>query len=84
MGKSMVTKRACLCTDDCACLNLCWILLFSSSSPSPYEVYELTVVGLAFLWHQIRCMVSILFLVGNGLEKPEVCVCDTALRGSMD
>ena len=58
-------------------------LVLSSSSPSPYQVYELTVVGLAFLWHQIRCMVTILFLIGNGLEKPEVCVfvCDSALIG---
>jgi len=28
--------------------------------------------GTAFLWHQVRCMMSILFLVGQGLEKPEI------------
>ena len=35
-------------------------------------MYEITVTGKAFLQHQIRCMVAILFLIGNGLEKPEV------------
>ena len=28
--------------------------------------------GQAFLWHQIRCIVSILFLVGQGLEEPSI------------
>lgn len=32
------------------------------------KVYAFVVKGSAFLWHQIRCMVSILFLVGQGLE----------------
>ena len=36
------------------------------------KVYAFTVHGSAFLWHQVRCMVSILFLVGQGLEKPSV------------
>jgi len=30
------------------------------------------VKGTAFLWHQIRCMVQILLLVGRSLEKPEI------------
>ena len=42
------------------------------SPPSPYQLCEITVSGLAFLWHQVRCMVAILFLVGNQLEKPEL------------
>ena len=25
-----------------------------------------------FLWHQVRCMVAILFLVGQGLEDPAI------------
>lgn len=37
-----------------------------------YQVYELTIKGYAFLWHQIRYMVSVLFLVGQGKESPEV------------
>ena len=35
---------------------------------------ELTITGLAFLWHQIRCIVTILFLVGQGNEKPQVSI----------
>ncbi|KAK3320835.1 pseudouridine synthase [Cercophora scortea] len=36
------------------------------------KVYYFHVRGSAFLWHQIRHMVSILFLVGQGLEAPSV------------
>ncbi|PFH56957.1 hypothetical protein XA68_15728 [Ophiocordyceps unilateralis] len=36
------------------------------------KVYYFLVRGSAFLWHQIRHMVAILFLVGQGLEKPSV------------
>jgi tRNA pseudouridine38/39 synthase len=36
------------------------------------KVYYLHVRGSAFLWHQIRHMVAILFLVGQGLEKPSI------------
>jgi len=36
------------------------------------RVYTLTVFGSAFLWHQIRHMVAILFLVGQGLEEPSI------------
>lgn len=36
------------------------------------KVYYFHVRGSAFLWHQIRHMVSILFLVGQGLEKPSI------------
>ena len=32
----------------------------------------LEIVGQAFLWHQIRCIASVLFLVGRGLEEPSV------------
>mmetsp|Transcript_10073 Transcript_10073/g.17717 ORF Transcript_10073/g.17717 Transcript_10073/m.17717 type:complete len:502 (+) Transcript_10073:195-1700(+) len=30
------------------------------------------VCGTAFLWHQIRCIASVLFLVARGLEDPDV------------
>ncbi|KAK6512714.1 hypothetical protein TWF506_008884 [Arthrobotrys conoides] len=36
------------------------------------ETYYFKLTGSAFLWHQVRHMVAILFLVGQGLEKPEV------------
>ena len=46
---------------------------FLSFRPSsPYQMYEMTISGQAFLWHQVRCMAGILFLIGNNLEKPEV------------
>jgi tRNA pseudouridine38/39 synthase len=42
-------------------------------SPAGYcKVFQLTVTGQAFLWHQVRCMAGILFLIGNRLEKMEV------------
>lgn len=42
------------------------------SETSNPKVYTFTLHGSAFLWHQVRCMVSILFLVAQGLEKPSI------------
>ncbi|KYK55359.1 putative pseudouridine synthase 3 [Drechmeria coniospora] len=39
--------------------------------PHP-KVYYFHVRGSAFLWHQIRHMVALLFLVGQRLESPEI------------
>ncbi|KAK4202630.1 pseudouridine synthase [Triangularia verruculosa] len=36
------------------------------------KVYYFHVRGSAFLWHQIRHMVAVVFNVGQGLERPEV------------
>lgn len=36
------------------------------------KVYTFTLHGSAFLWHQVRCMVAVLFLVAQGLEKPTI------------
>ncbi|WAR14823.1 PUS3-like protein [Mya arenaria] len=36
-----------------------------------FTMYELTIVGRAFLWHQIRSIFSVLFLVGKGKESPQ-------------
>ncbi|KAI0131043.1 pseudouridine synthase [Daldinia grandis] len=36
------------------------------------KVYYLHVRGTAFLWHQIRCMVAVIFTVGQGLEDPSI------------
>ncbi|TPX07896.1 uncharacterized protein E0L32_010471 [Thyridium curvatum] len=36
------------------------------------KVYSFNVRGTAFLWHQIRHMIAVLFLVGQGLEKPSI------------
>ncbi|KAJ3299220.1 hypothetical protein HK104_009685 [Borealophlyctis nickersoniae] len=34
--------------------------------------YVFVIQGKAFLWHQVRCIVAILFLVGRGLESPTI------------
>lgn len=44
----------------------------SSGAVKSPTVYTFNVHGSAFLWHQVRCMVSVLFLVGQGLEKSEI------------
>ena len=40
--------------------------------PSTPTIYSFTLHGSAFLWHQVRYMAAILFLVGQGLEPPSV------------
>lgn len=45
----------------------------STSSPSsPRDMCHIEIVGQAFLWHQIRCIMSILFHIGRGQESPEL------------
>ena len=53
----------------------------SSSTPAPAAALptlhpdtfcELVIHGNAFLYHQVRCMAAVLFLVGRGAEAPEV------------
>ncbi|KAK6464547.1 pseudouridine synthase [Scheffersomyces coipomensis] len=36
------------------------------------DIYAFDLKGSAFLWHQVRCMVAILFLVAQKLEKPAI------------
>lgn len=38
----------------------------------PPKVYTFNVNGSAFLWHQVRCLVAVIFLVGQGLEPPSI------------
>jgi tRNA pseudouridine38/39 synthase len=45
---------------------------FAPKDGIKHSVYSFNLHGSAFLWHQVRCMVSILFLVGQGLEKPSI------------
>ena len=40
-----------------------------SSTPT---IYTFTLHGSAFLWHQVRHMAAILFLIGQGLESPSL------------
>lgn len=42
------------------------------SSQSWSSIWEFTICGSAFLWHQVRYMVAMLFMVGRGLEKPTI------------
>ncbi|XP_058218446.1 uncharacterized protein LOC131329365 isoform X2 [Rhododendron vialii] len=36
------------------------------------QLWAVKIKGTAFLWHQVRCMVAVLFLIGQGLESPNV------------
>ena len=36
------------------------------------RVYMFMIYGSAFLWHQVRHMIAILFLIGQGLESPDL------------
>ncbi|CAH2101944.1 unnamed protein product [Euphydryas editha] len=38
----------------------------------PTSMYVLIIEGNAFLWHQIRCIMGILLLVGQGRESPDI------------
>ncbi|KAL4087528.1 hypothetical protein PRIC1_013418 [Phytophthora ramorum] len=36
------------------------------------QMYRCEVFGRAFLWHQVRCMVEVLFLIGSDREEPSI------------
>ncbi|KAH7524954.1 hypothetical protein FEM48_Zijuj06G0174100 [Ziziphus jujuba var. spinosa] len=36
------------------------------------QLWAFEIKGSAFLWHQVRCMVAVLFLIGQGFESPDV------------
>ncbi|KAG7270465.1 hypothetical protein CRUP_017947 [Coryphaenoides rupestris] len=38
----------------------------------PYDLFIFEIKGLAFLYHQVRCMMALLLLIGQKLERPEV------------
>lgn len=38
----------------------------------PFGMCYLRIEGTAFLWHQVRCMAAVLFMVGNRLEEPSI------------
>lgn len=37
-----------------------------------FDMCYLRIEGTAFLWHQVRCMAAVLFMVGNRLEEPTI------------
>ena len=50
-----------------------YVFAFLPHSPAtPYQMCEATIEARSFLMHQVRCMMSLLFLVGNGLEQPSI------------
>ncbi|KAI8976149.1 pseudouridine synthase [Pilobolus umbonatus] len=40
--------------------------------PNENDMYEVEIKGRAFLWHQVRYIMSILFLIGQRLESPDI------------
>ncbi|KAK9134386.1 hypothetical protein Syun_013716 [Stephania yunnanensis] len=36
------------------------------------QLWAIRIKGSAFLWHQVRCMVAVLFMIGQGLESPSI------------
>ncbi|XP_013199182.1 tRNA pseudouridine(38/39) synthase [Amyelois transitella] len=48
------------------------ILAVEEENDDPTTMYCLVIQGNAFLWHQIRCIMAVLLLVGQGLESPDI------------
>ncbi|XP_053622012.1 tRNA pseudouridine(38/39) synthase isoform X2 [Plodia interpunctella] len=48
------------------------IVAVGEDSEDPSTMYCLVIEGNAFLWHQIRCIMAVVLLVGLGLESHEV------------
>lgn len=44
----------------------------SSALSSPYDMFYFQLTGKAFLWHQVRCIMAVLLLVGEKNEKPDI------------
>ena len=53
--------------DDTICM-----LQIRSVEHLTHTPHAFSVRGIAFLWHMVRCIMAVLFLVGEGKEKPEV------------
>ena len=45
---------------------------FQPDQTGPKSVYILEIKGIAFLWHMVRCIMAVLFLVGERKESPDV------------
>lgn len=48
------------------------IVQFMPGETEEREVWMLEISGVAFLWHMIRCIMSVLFMVGQESELPEI------------
>ena len=45
---------------------------YQSSMNSSDDLFEVTIRGSSFLWHQVRYMMAVLFMVGKGHETPDI------------
>lgn len=61
---------------------LCFHLSFCSFRGD--DLWVMKIKGSAFLWHQIRCMAALLFLIGQGLESPDVSELSTFILIDLD
>ncbi|XP_034938711.1 tRNA pseudouridine(38/39) synthase [Chelonus insularis] len=59
-----ISEAEIVCSNDCLS-NL-------NETESGYQMYQLVIKSQAFLWHQIRCIMGILLLVGQKKETPEI------------
>uniref|UniRef100_U5EYI7 Putative pseudouridylate synthase n=1 Tax=Corethrella appendiculata TaxID=1370023 RepID=U5EYI7_9DIPT len=49
------------------------IVLSQKDQSNPeYDVFYFEFIGRAYLWHQVRCIVGVLLLIGQGNEEPSV------------
>lgn len=46
--------------------------MFHSIFCVEYSMYVAIITGSGFLWHQIRCIMGVLFLIGQDREQPDV------------
>lgn len=50
-----------------------WVERGGETGPQdPFRLCQFEVTGQAFLYHQVRCMMAILFLIGQKMESPEI------------
>ncbi|KAK9449327.1 pseudouridine synthase [Limtongia smithiae] len=48
------------------------ITLIDADAEGDEEIYVFDLRGTAFLWHQVRCIMGALFLIGQNLESPSL------------
>ncbi|KFQ78888.1 tRNA pseudouridine(38/39) synthase, partial [Phoenicopterus ruber ruber] len=53
--------------------SVTWVEGGGETGPQdPFRLCQFEVTGQAFLYHQVRCMMAILFLIGQSMESPEI------------
>lgn len=50
------------------------IHISQESKCSDFDMYYMELTGKAFLWHQVRCIMAVLILIGQERESPEVII----------